>query len=179
VQNVLFQSRQPAGLRPFELEEELANVGPVRWRVQELLSSWELAAEGTAMGHCVVSYSDQCADGQTSIWSIVLQCPGEDPRESVLTVAVDVGRRAVTHARGKYNMLPNETPRSAQAREAAQGRYGQILNRSDFVLEALDGAGAGAQRRLKWVPRLREAALSMHDCVGVEALRHDLLAEKL
>ena len=36
----------------------------MRWTVQELKSSWELAAEGTALNHCVVSYSDQCADGR-------------------------------------------------------------------------------------------------------------------
>jgi len=134
VQNVVFQSWQTSGLRPFELEEETAELGPVRWTVQELLSSWELAAEGTSMGHCVVSYSDQCADGHNSVWSIGLQRKGEDTRENVLTVAVDVDRRAVTQARGRHNMLPHQIPRSAQAQRAAEGQYMQMLNRSDHVL---------------------------------------------
>ena len=134
VQNVIFQSWQPSGVRRFELEEQTAELGAVRWTVQELLSSWELAAEGTAMGHCVVSYSDQCADGHTSVWSIGLQTDEDESRESVLTVAVDVRRNAVTQARGRYNMLPNKAPRSAQAREAARGRYGKMLDRSDHIL---------------------------------------------
>ena len=134
VQNVLFQSWQPSDVRPFELEEQTEKLGHVRWTVQELLSSWELAAEGTAMGHCVVSYSDQCADGKTSIWSIGVQKKDEESRESVLTVAVDVKRRAMTQARGRYNMLPNKVPRSAQAQEAARGRYKQLIDRSDHIL---------------------------------------------
>jgi hypothetical protein len=86
------------------------------------------------MGHCVVSYSDQCADGQTSIWSIGLQRDGSDDREGVLTVAVDPGRRVVTQARGRHNMLPHQAPRSAQAQSAARAGYMEMINRSDFVL---------------------------------------------
>ena len=134
VKDVVFQSWQPCGVRPFELEEETAELGPVRWAVQELLSSWELAADGSAMGHCVVSYSDQCADGHTSVWSIGLQREGDGTRENVLTVAVDPERRIVTQARGRHNMLPHQVPRSAQAQQAASGGYMQMLNRSDHVL---------------------------------------------
>ena len=134
VQNVIFQSWQPSGVRSFALEEQSAELGAVRWTVQELLSSWELAAEGTAMGHCVVSYSDQCADGKASIWSIGLQLEDEESRESVLTVAFDVRRRAVTQARGRYNMVPNKAPRSAKGQEATRGKYKQMLDRSDHIL---------------------------------------------
>ena len=135
VKDVVFQSWQPGGLRPFDLEEENQELGSCRWTVRELLSSWELAAEGSAMGHCVVSYSDQCADGHTSVWSIGLQRNGEENREGVLTVAVDPGRRLVTQARGRHNMLPHSAPRSAQARKAADGGYQEMLNRSDYVLQ--------------------------------------------
>ena len=134
VKDVVFQSWQPCGLRPFELEEETPEVGTCRWTVQELLSSWELAAEGSAMGHCVVSYSDQCADGHTSIWSIGVQRNGDDTREGVLTVAVDPERRQVTQARGRHNMLPNTAPRSAQAQRAAAAGYLELINRSDYIL---------------------------------------------
>ena len=71
---------------------------------------------------------------RTSIWSIGLQQDGDETRESVLTVALDVGERAVTQARGKHNMLPHQKPRSSQARAAAQGRYMKMLNRSDHIL---------------------------------------------
>ena len=116
------------------MEDETAELGSLRWSVQELLSSWELAAEGTALNHCVVSYSDQCADGQTSVWSIGLQRPDQEMRESVLTVAVDVKKRVMTQARGRHNMLPGQAPRSAQAQKAALGNYLKMLNRSDYVL---------------------------------------------
>ena len=106
VQDVVLQSWHPGPIRPWTMEDETAELGSLRWSVQELLSSWELAAEGTALNHCVVSYSDQCADGQTSVWSIVLQRPDQEMRESVLTVAVDVKKRVMTQARGRHNMLP-------------------------------------------------------------------------
>ena len=131
---VQFQTWQPSGIRPFELEDETEELGKLRWTVQELVSSWELAAEGTALNHCVVSYSDQCADGETSIWSICARRDGADERENVLTVAVDLHQRAVTQARGKYNALPNRRPNSARLRRAAQAGYLDLLSRSDHVL---------------------------------------------
>ena len=131
---VQFQTWQPGGIRPLELQDETGKLGSVRWTVQELLSSWELAAEGTAMNHCVVSYSDQCAAGETSIWSICAQREGAETRENVLTVAVDQGERTVTQARGRYNALPHHKPSSARQRRAAQAGYLDLLNRSDHVL---------------------------------------------
>lgn len=133
--DVLFQSWQPCGLRPFELEDETPELGPVRWTVQELLSSWELAAEGRALHHCVVSYSDQCADGKTAIWSIALQRPDQTERQGALTVAIDVPSRTVTQARGRHNMLPNRKPRSATEQREGQSGYLPILNRSAYVLQ--------------------------------------------
>jgi hypothetical protein len=132
--DVVFQSWQPCGLRPFETSEMHDPIGDVRWTVQELQSSWELAAEGRAMNHCVVSYSDQCADGKTSVWSIAAQKKDAEERESVMTVAVDVRSREMTQARGKYNALPNQRPKSAQARREEQTGYFDLLNRSDHIL---------------------------------------------
>jgi hypothetical protein len=132
--DVVFQSWQPSGVRPFELEDETPELGPVRWTIQELLSSWELVAEGTAMNHCVVSYSDQCADGRTTIWSVCLQREGQEQRENVLSVAIDIETRAVTQARGRYNAAPNKPPRSAKARAESKMGYFEMLNRSDYVL---------------------------------------------
>ena len=56
-------------------------------------------------------------------------------REAVLTVAVDPKRRVVTQARGRYNMLPNQAPRSAQAQKAVSSGYAQMINRSEHVLQ--------------------------------------------
>ena len=133
-QHVEFQSWQPSGIRAWQMEEETDELGPVRWTVQELLSSWELAAEGRAMSHCVVSYSDQCADGQTAIWSICMQRTGREEREHVLTVAVDIKSNTVTQSRGRYNMQPNKLPSNHRAQQAAQNGYFPMINRSAFVL---------------------------------------------
>jgi hypothetical protein len=109
-------------------------LGKVRWTVQELLSSWELAAEGRTMHHCVVSYSDQCADGNTAIWSICAQPEGQKEREGVMTVALDIKSQAVTQARGRYNAQPNKMPKSAQAQKEAHSGYFDLLSRSNVVL---------------------------------------------
>lgn len=132
--DVMFQSWQPCGVRPWELEEETETLGKVRWTVQEMLSSWELAAHGRAMSHCVVSYSDKCADGKTAIWSISAQLENTKEREEVLTVALDIKSQTVTQARGRHNMQANKAPKSAQAQKEAQSGYIDLLNRSNFIL---------------------------------------------
>ncbi len=100
-QYVDFQTWLPCGVRSFELEDETEELGRVRWMVQERLSSWELAAEGRAMNHCVVSYSNQCVEGRTAIWSICAHREGAEERENVMTVALDLEERTVTQARGR------------------------------------------------------------------------------
>ncbi|MDP6038303.1 MAG: PcfJ domain-containing protein, partial [Candidatus Latescibacteria bacterium] len=132
--DVMFQSWQPCGTRPWEMEDKTESLGKVRWTVQELLSSWELAAHGRAMHHCVVSYSDRCADGNTAIWSINALRDGETEREDILTVAMDIKAQTVTQARGRHNMQANKAPKSAQAKQEAQTGYSELLNRSNTVL---------------------------------------------
>ncbi|MGY8824125.1 MAG: PcfJ domain-containing protein [Candidatus Latescibacterota bacterium] len=134
-QDVIFESWPASGLRAFELEEEVESIGLVRWTVQELLSSWELSAEGRAMDHCVVSYSNQCANGKTSIWSIALQRWGRERRENVLTVAVDVKSKTITQARGRYNMQPSAKSSKKQQNRADLSSYVIMLNRSAHVLK--------------------------------------------
>jgi len=133
-EDVLFESWQPCGLRPYETEQLDEEFGLVRWTVQELLSSWELAAEGRAMNHCVVSYSNQCADGKTSVWSICMQRQGQKERENALTVAVDPQSRTITQARGRHNMLPNRKPKSKREQKEMQSGYTILLNRSAHIL---------------------------------------------
>lgn len=86
------------------------------------------------MNHCVVSYSDQCADGNTAIWSINAHREGEEEQESVLTIALDIRSRTITQARGRYNAQPNKAPKSAQAQKEANRGYFDLLNRSSVVL---------------------------------------------
>jgi hypothetical protein len=67
------------------------------WRVEELLTDKLLAAEGSAMRHCVYSYASNIERGMTSIWSMT--CSGE--RKA--TIEVRNQYRAVAQARGRFN----------------------------------------------------------------------------
>jgi len=129
---VVFQRWGPSGVCGWEFEEETKELGKIRWTVRELLSSAELAVEGRALSHCVVSYSDQCTAGDTAVWSICAH--REEDAENVLTAAMDIRRRTVTQARGRYNMLPNRKPASAQGRAQARVGYMTLLRRANAVL---------------------------------------------
>lgn len=67
------------------------------WRVEELLTDKLLAAEGSAMRHCVYSYASNIERGMTSIWSMT--CSGE--RKA--TIEVRNQYRSVVQARGRFN----------------------------------------------------------------------------
>ncbi len=119
-------------IRGWEIELPVEGLGPVRWVVQELLGSWELAAEGRAMRHCVVSYTPQCVEGHTSIWSIQARTETEPP-QGVLTVAIDNQERAITQARGRYNAVPQSRNWSKKQQNTGKG-YLQLLDASSQVL---------------------------------------------
>jgi hypothetical protein len=65
---------RPSGISPFAHEEE---VGEDRrtFESTELLGEADLIEEGKAMGHCVASYSQLCASGRSSIWSLRMRIP--------------------------------------------------------------------------------------------------------
>jgi len=50
----------------FELDGQPGNT----WFINQIKTSKDLAAEGTAMHHCVYSYQSKCISGQSSIWSV-------------------------------------------------------------------------------------------------------------
>ena len=62
------------------------------WMIQELLSNRELMTGGRGMHHCMVSYAKNCRKGNTSIWSLQAVDGGDQKRQSVMTIAVDVRR---------------------------------------------------------------------------------------
>ena len=133
-EDVIYQSWQPCGSRPWEVGEETETLGKVRWTVQELTSSYELAAHGREMGHCVVSYSNRCADGNVAIWGIFVQREGQDEREGVLTVALDIRSRTVTQARGRHNMDPTQPTKLSRRNKVDTPGYVELLTRSNEIL---------------------------------------------
>jgi hypothetical protein len=67
------------------------------WRIEEILSSKELHAEGRAHHHCVASYGSSIRAGNVSIWS--LSCNNE----KLITIEVRNTACKIVQARGRYN----------------------------------------------------------------------------
>jgi hypothetical protein len=100
----------PSPLRPMMLEEPTADPSapPIVWQLMELTNGAQLRTEGTALHHCVASYADRCWRGASRIWSLRVR-RGEKVRH-VLTIEIDMTRRAVVQARGWGNRVPSGKP---------------------------------------------------------------------
>lgn len=76
----------------------------VTWRFHQITTGKELAAEGSAMRHCVYGYKAKCADGRCSIWSLTYN-DGERPESRRLTLEVNENG-SIVQKRGLANRLP-------------------------------------------------------------------------
>lgn len=88
------------------------------WRISELLSSAELAAEGSDMRHCVATYAQSCHSGHCGIWSMTLRTHAGTER--VVTIEVQLRTRVIRQVRGKLNRLPTAKEREIIQRWAAK-----------------------------------------------------------
>lgn len=91
----------------FELNTQPGN----KWFFEQVKSSKALAAEGTAMHHCVYSYQSKCINGTSSIWSVKrLQRKKSIAPERALTLEIDEDARII-QIRGFANRRarPEET----------------------------------------------------------------------
>ena len=90
-------------LQPLVVEspQEDPSAPPMVWELTELTNSAQLRAEGTALQHCVASYSHWCWRGQSRIWS--LRRRRGDVSRPVVTIEVDPARRVIVQARGFRN----------------------------------------------------------------------------
>jgi len=100
----------PSRLEPMLIEELPQDpfAPPVVWQLMELTNGAQLRTEGSALHHCVASYADRCWRGASRIWSLRVR-RGEKVRH-VLTIEVDMKRRAVIQARGWGNRAPSGKP---------------------------------------------------------------------
>jgi hypothetical protein len=105
-------SWQRSKIRP--LIQETANddptVPPTIWELTELTNSGQLRAEGTALQHCVASYSYGCWKGRSRIWS--LRRRRGLSYKSVVTVEINPARRTIIQARGFRNRRASGRPLS-------------------------------------------------------------------
>jgi hypothetical protein len=100
---------EPSPLRPMLIEEPSQDAAPPRvWQLMELTNGAQLRTEGTALHHCVGSYADRCWRGTSRIWS--LRVRRGDKVRHMLTIEVDLRRRAVVQARGWGNRAPSGRP---------------------------------------------------------------------
>ena len=100
----------PSPLQPMMIEEpsQDPSAPPSVWQMMELTNGAQLRTEGTALHHCVASYADRCWRGASRIWALRVH-RGEKTRH-VLTVEVDMKRRAVIQARGWGNRAASGKP---------------------------------------------------------------------
>ncbi len=82
----------------------------VTWHMKQIVSSKELAAEGTSMHHCVYSYQRWCIEGSRAIWSLqrsVQKKGWHSTTDRCLTIEMNVETGALVQIRGYANRLPD------------------------------------------------------------------------
>lgn len=83
----------------FSRENEHKQV--ITWRMKQIKSSKELAAEGNIMHHCVFSYKSNCIAGKHSIWSLSTVSPlGEEKKRVTIQLSKEGN---ILQARGFAN----------------------------------------------------------------------------
>jgi hypothetical protein len=112
----------PSSFRPMLLEEpgHDPSAPPSVWQLTEITNAAQLRAEGAALHHCVASYADLCRRGASRIWSLRVR-RGERMRR-LLTIEVDMKKRAIVQARGWRNRAPSGKPRHLLREWAARER---------------------------------------------------------
>ncbi len=75
------------------------------WTIRELVDSDAIAAEATAMEHCVAGFTDHCARRLTTIWSAGIET--SEGRRRVATIEVNPTTRALVQAKTRCNGEPD------------------------------------------------------------------------
>ena len=104
----------PSGIGALRLSEP--RFGGRVWTIRELLTNWELRAEGGAMHNCAARYVSLCLKRRSTIWSMTVE--DQDGRRRVLTIEVDPVTKTVVQARRSCNRRPNPKDREVLARWA-------------------------------------------------------------
>jgi hypothetical protein len=96
---VVGKEYKPSGLKAghyeFKHRAQDGNFITVRYEVNEIITSKQLHAEGSALKHCVLSYSWSIEQGSCSIWSMTI--------DSERAITIEVRGRQICQARGLRN----------------------------------------------------------------------------
>lgn len=125
---------QRSGIAEFRL-----TVNGRPWYIRELQSTAELKNEGSAMQHCVATYSDSCQKRTKSVWTMEHLTYDADTtlpaRNKVLTIAVNLPSKLISEARGKRNRLPTKEEKFILSKWAEQ----EGMRVSSDILPIADG----------------------------------------
>ena len=89
------------GINNFEYEiKEGSEAG--KYHIDQLLSNWELHAEGNFMRHCVSSYTHSCVQKSSSIWSFY-KLEKDKSHTKLLTIEMKRSQKKLVQIRGMYN----------------------------------------------------------------------------
>lgn len=88
------------------------------WTITQINDSKALAAEGTALHHCVYSYQSGCVGGRLSIWS--LKCDGERK----VTIELNHNTENIVQARGYANRSAHRHEMDVIKEWAGENRLG-------------------------------------------------------
>ncbi len=111
---------QPTGIEEFHTQECDSNGVETIWAIVELCSSTALQEDGREMRHCVFTYAANCVTGKISIWSMRFQSFGEKRKHRLLTIEVNMTKRAIVQVRGKANQTLGQMKRKARGRTASE-----------------------------------------------------------
>ena len=116
-------SWERSGIGELDLETGVRQRDLRVWRIRELLSAGELAAEGHAMRHCVALYARHCLAGSCSIWTLELHgfdaVRGRGFARKHLTIRV-TRQGVIAEVRGRGNRLPTPEEHEILQRWARQ-----------------------------------------------------------
>ncbi len=73
------------------------------YRIVQLLTSEELYEEGREMSHCVAEYDEDCAQGDTAIFSLRRFTNGKDSYETLATLEYRTDENAIVQAQARFN----------------------------------------------------------------------------
>lgn len=105
-------------IRPYEAEEGMVGKSSHKiWKIEQLMNSKELSAEGKAMRHCVRSYVSSCKAGRCSIWSL------KNMEDRCVTIEVNK-RLTIVQAKGLANRSPNAVERRVIEKWASKNNLG-------------------------------------------------------
>ena len=111
---------KPCGLPPFTYKQG-KDEKRVEWRISELLNGKELAAEGNAMHHCVLSYANSCASRRSAIFSMMKKSDWNGGAKRELTIELLLKDKTIGQVRKKYNADP--TPEDLKVLKIWANKY--------------------------------------------------------